>query len=39
MTGTLDDVFKVQDDIAGAVVAALKVSMLGETKTRHGTHD
>jgi TolB-like protein len=31
---TLDDVFKVQDDIAGAVVAALKVSMLGETKTR-----
>jgi TolB-like protein/Flp pilus assembly protein TadD len=31
---TLDDVFKVQDDIAGAVVAALKVSMLGDTKTR-----
>ena len=27
----LDDVFKVQDDIAGSVVAALKVSMLGET--------
>jgi TolB-like protein/Flp pilus assembly protein TadD len=26
----LDDVFKVQDDIAGSVVAALKVSMLGE---------
>ena len=31
---TLDDVFKVQDDIAGAVVAALRVSMLGEPKTR-----
>src|SRR5580658_9229447 len=27
---TLDDVFKVQDDIANAVVTALKVSMLGE---------
>src|ERR1700683_1144823 len=26
----LDDVFKVQDEIAGSVVAALKVSMLGE---------
>jgi adenylate cyclase len=31
---TLDDVFKVQDDIAGAVVAALKVSMLGDVKPR-----
>ena len=31
---TLDDVFKVQDDIAGAVVAALKVSMLGDTRSR-----
>jgi TolB-like protein/tetratricopeptide (TPR) repeat protein len=30
----LDDVFKVQDDIAGSVVAALKVSMLGEPKAR-----
>jgi TolB-like protein/Flp pilus assembly protein TadD len=28
----LDDVFKVQDDIAGSVVAALKVSMLGESQ-------
>jgi TolB-like protein len=31
---TLDDVFKVQDDIAGSVVSALKVSMLGEPSTR-----
>jgi tetratricopeptide (TPR) repeat protein len=31
---TLNDVFKVQDDIAGAVVAALKVSMLGDIKAR-----
>ncbi len=31
---TLDDVFKVQDDIAGSVVAALKISMLGEQKPR-----
>jgi adenylate cyclase len=30
----LDDVFKVQDDIAGAVVAALKVSVLGDAVTR-----
>jgi TolB-like protein/tetratricopeptide (TPR) repeat protein len=30
----LDDVFKVQDDIAGSVVAALKISMLGEPKAR-----
>jgi len=30
----LDDVFKLQDDIAGSVVAALKISMLGEPKTR-----
>ena len=30
----LDDVFKVQDDIAGAVVTALKVSMLGEPAPR-----
>jgi TolB-like protein/cytochrome c-type biogenesis protein CcmH/NrfG len=30
----LDDVFKVQDDIANSVVAALKVSMLGEPKVR-----
>jgi TolB-like protein/tetratricopeptide (TPR) repeat protein len=30
----LDDVFKVQDEIAGAVVAALKISMLGEPKAR-----
>jgi TolB-like protein len=30
----LDDVFKVQDDIASSVVAALKVSMLGEAKIR-----
>ncbi len=31
---TLDDVFKVQDDIAGAVVTALKVAMLGDVKAR-----
>lgn len=31
---TLDDVFKVQDDIAGSVVSALKVSLLGEPKAR-----
>lgn len=31
---TLDDVFKVQDDIAGSVVSALKVSLLGEPKPR-----
>lgn len=31
---TLDDVFKVQDDIAGAVVTALKVTMLGDVKAR-----
>jgi TolB-like protein/Flp pilus assembly protein TadD len=31
---TLDDVFKVQDDIAGAVVSALKVAMLGDVKAR-----
>jgi len=31
---TLDDVFKVQDDIAGSVVSALKVSMLGEPGAR-----
>ena len=31
---TLDDVFKVQDDIANSVVAALKVSMLGEARPR-----
>jgi TolB-like protein/Flp pilus assembly protein TadD len=31
---TLDDVFKVQDDIAGAVVSALKVTMLGDVKAR-----
>jgi TolB-like protein/tetratricopeptide (TPR) repeat protein len=30
----LDDVFKVQDDIAGSVVSALKVSMLGEPAPR-----
>ncbi len=30
----LDDVFKVQDEIAGAVVRALKVSLLGGTATR-----
>jgi adenylate cyclase len=30
----LDDVFKVQDDIAGAVVAALKVSVLGDSAPR-----
>ena len=30
----LDDVFKVQDDIAGSVVAALKVSMLGDAAPR-----
>jgi TolB-like protein len=30
----LDDVFKVQDDIAGAVVTALKVSVLGEPVPR-----
>jgi TolB-like protein/tetratricopeptide (TPR) repeat protein len=31
---TLDDVFKVQDDIANAVVTALKVTMLGDMKAR-----
>jgi TolB-like protein/Flp pilus assembly protein TadD len=31
---TLDDVFKVQDDIANAVVTALKVTMLGGMKAR-----
>ncbi len=31
---TLDDVFKVQDDIAGSVVSALKVSLLGEPTPR-----
>jgi TolB-like protein/Tfp pilus assembly protein PilF len=31
---TLDDVFKVQDDIANAVVTALKVTMLGDVKAR-----
>ncbi len=30
----LDDVFKVQDDIANSVVTALKVSMLGEPSPR-----
>ncbi len=30
----LDDIFKVQDDIASAVVAALKVSLLGEQTPR-----
>jgi TolB-like protein len=30
----LDDVFKVQDDIANSVVSALKVSMLGEPSPR-----
>jgi TolB-like protein/Flp pilus assembly protein TadD len=30
----LDDVFKVQDDIANSVVAALKVSVLGEAAPR-----
>ena len=30
----LDDVFKVQDDIAGSVVTALKVSVLGEPVLR-----
>ena len=30
----LDDVFKVQDDIAGAVVTALRVSVLGDTAPR-----
>ncbi|HEY2807918.1 MAG TPA: TIR domain-containing protein [Steroidobacteraceae bacterium] len=30
----LDDVFKVQDDIASAVVTALKVSVLGESAPR-----
>ena len=30
----LDDVFKVQDDIAGSVVSALKVSMLGAPAPR-----
>jgi TolB-like protein/tetratricopeptide (TPR) repeat protein len=30
----LDDVFKIQDDIAGAVVSALKVSLLGGTVPR-----
>jgi TolB-like protein len=30
----LDDVFKVQDDIANSVVSALKVSMLGEPAPR-----
>jgi adenylate cyclase len=30
----LDDVFKVQDEIAGAVVKALKVSLLGDGATR-----
>jgi len=31
---TLDDVFKVQDDIANAVVTALKITMLGDVKSR-----
>jgi adenylate cyclase len=31
---TLDDVFKVQDDIAGSVVSALKVTVLGQAKER-----
>ena len=31
---TLDDVFKVQDDIANAVVTALKVTMFGDVKAR-----
>jgi TolB-like protein/Flp pilus assembly protein TadD len=31
---TLDDVFKVQDDIANAVVTALKVTMLGDVMAR-----
>jgi len=31
---TLDDVFKVQDDIANAVVTALKITMLGDVKAR-----
>ena len=30
----LDDIFKVQDDIAGAVVKALKVSLLDKTQAR-----
>ena len=30
----IDDIFKVQDEIAGAVVKALKVSLLGEGSTR-----
>jgi TolB-like protein/Flp pilus assembly protein TadD len=36
---TLDDVFKVQDDIAGAVVTALKVAMLGDVKARAAPTD
>jgi adenylate cyclase len=35
----LDDVFKVQDDIAGAVVAALKVSVLGDAVPRAAPTD
>jgi TolB-like protein/Flp pilus assembly protein TadD len=31
---TLDDVFKVQDDIANAVVTALKVTIFGDVKAR-----
>lgn len=30
----LDDIFKIQDDIAGSVVSALKVSLLGSTVPR-----
>jgi TolB-like protein len=30
----IDDIFKVQDDIAGSVVKALKVSLMGEDATR-----
>jgi adenylate cyclase len=35
----LDDVFKVQDDIAGAVVSALKVSVLGDAVPRTAPTD
>lgn len=39
---SLDDVFAIQDEIANEVVAALKVSLLGESATRlteHGTEN
>jgi TolB-like protein/Flp pilus assembly protein TadD len=36
---TLDDVFKVQDDIANSVVSALKVTMLGEVKRAAPTNN